>query len=294
MANEQNPFDPNRQKIRIVLGGSFNPPTLAHRALMEHAMKEISAGTGQAAFGVYVPSSHAYVKRKMAKQKGAGRVLYSEKDRLELLGAACGSPMADVLDTEYGDDGKGHTYRTLCAVRERYPGDRVMFLAGADKLKIIPKWRDAEKLLSEFTVVVTCRDEAGADAMIAADPFLERYAWAFWTIPELPERYAGFSSTRAREALMRGDRQALYGLCGYEAAELAFRMLEDRHRDAYGKLACAVMEAGTDAVSDLIGYPAANVPNNEFFGAMFEAIDQMPEDELEKFMAKYLPGSAGS
>lgn len=286
--------DAKNRAARIVLGGSFNPPTLAHRALMEHAIHEVMSGTGQAAYGLYVPSSHGYVKRKMSRQKGTGRVLYSEKNRLELLDAACGSPLAGALDIEYGDDGKGHTYRTLCRVREKYPDDKIMFLAGADKLRIIPKWRDAKKLLSEFTVLVTCRDECGAEAMIRSDPLLSEYIWAFWLIPELPGKYAGFSSTKAREALMRGDRQALYRLCGYEAAELALRLLEDRHRDVYGKLACAVMEAGMDAVSDLVGYPASNIPNNEFFGAMFDAIDQMPEEELEKFMAKYLPGASGS
>ena len=42
----------------VVLGGSFNPPTIAHEKLMEAAMKAINAD-----LGIFVPSSDKYVTR---------------------------------------------------------------------------------------------------------------------------------------------------------------------------------------------------------------------------------------
>ena len=46
----------------VVLGGSFNPPTIAHEKLMEASMKAINAD-----LGIFVPSSDKYVTRKMKK-----------------------------------------------------------------------------------------------------------------------------------------------------------------------------------------------------------------------------------
>ena len=44
----------------VVMGGSFNPPTLAHEKLMEAAVNAIGAD-----LGIFVPSSDKYVTRKM-------------------------------------------------------------------------------------------------------------------------------------------------------------------------------------------------------------------------------------
>ena len=44
----------------VVMGGSFNPPTLAHYMLMKEALDALEAD-----FGFFVPVSDAYLKRKM-------------------------------------------------------------------------------------------------------------------------------------------------------------------------------------------------------------------------------------
>lgn len=60
-------------KTIVVLGGSFNPPTKARTELLRSAVKQLGAE-----FGVFVPSSEAYVERKMAKSKSFA---YSEDNR---------------------------------------------------------------------------------------------------------------------------------------------------------------------------------------------------------------------
>ena len=47
----------------VVLGGSFNPPTIAHEKLLSIAVDTLKAN-----IGLFVPSSHNYVARKMRKQ----------------------------------------------------------------------------------------------------------------------------------------------------------------------------------------------------------------------------------
>ena len=65
------------QRYRIVvMGGSFNPPTIAHFKLLTHALDVL-----QAEKGIFVPSSDAHVMRKMRKGE-------DEKKRLRVTGKA--------------------------------------------------------------------------------------------------------------------------------------------------------------------------------------------------------------
>ena len=50
-----------KQKI-IVLGGSFNPPTIAHQVFLLSAIEALGAD-----LGIFVPAPYPYVKKKMAK-----------------------------------------------------------------------------------------------------------------------------------------------------------------------------------------------------------------------------------
>ena len=44
----------------VIMGGSFNPPTVAHYRLMKHAIETLDA-----AHGYFVPVSDTYLRRKM-------------------------------------------------------------------------------------------------------------------------------------------------------------------------------------------------------------------------------------
>ncbi len=50
----------NQIKRIVVMGGSFNPPTLARYKLMKEAVEALDAATG-----FFVPVSDAYLRRKM-------------------------------------------------------------------------------------------------------------------------------------------------------------------------------------------------------------------------------------
>ncbi len=203
----------------IVLGGSFNPPTVAHEKLMRHAMEHAGA-----AWGVFVPSSHAYVSRKM--KKAGGGPVFSEAARLEMLRAMTWPKGALRADTcEYGDDGRGHTYLTMTKLRAADPGKEYCFLLGADKLKILPRWHDIEKFLQEFRFAVMSRDRDDAGRMIRKDPLLAKYADRFLVIPEL-DGIGHISSTAARERLAANDLDGAGKLLGPEIARICVRELD--------------------------------------------------------------------
>ena len=71
----------------IVMGGSFNPPTMAHLKLMQSAIAQLSTGTPfEDIRGIFVPSSDAYVRRKMGKKsEEADHTVLSEKLRYDML-----------------------------------------------------------------------------------------------------------------------------------------------------------------------------------------------------------------
>lgn len=201
----------------VVLGGSFNPPTIAHAKLISCALDATGAPTG-----VLIPSSHAYVSRKCSRT--GGRLVFTEQERLGMLSeTAAADPRVEIRTFEFGDDGRGHTYRTMQLAQKTYPGRRCLFLLGADKLRIVPRWHDAEKFLSEFGIVATSRSGSDAERLIRARPMLSAHAGNITVIPT-PEGLESVSSSLFQEKLLAGDPSAaelvtpyVYGL----ASEIA-------------------------------------------------------------------------
>ena len=78
-------------KRMVVMGGSFNPPTLAHFKLMREAIDAIDAWRG-----VFVPVSDAYLKRKMRRCHPP--VVLSPAMRIKMLQSMCVDSRMSVCD----------------------------------------------------------------------------------------------------------------------------------------------------------------------------------------------------
>ncbi|MCR5166759.1 MAG: nicotinate (nicotinamide) nucleotide adenylyltransferase [Oscillospiraceae bacterium] len=188
-------------KTIVVLGGSFNPPTKAHTALLKSAVEQLDAS-----FGIFVPSSKAYVERKMSKQKSFA---YSEEQRLSMLEAICkDNPTLRVDDCEYGDDGRGHTYDTLCKLQMKYPGYKLIFVIGADKLTIVPRWHNHETFFKNFEFAVTHRNDIDIDKTISNDATLAKYRSIFHEI-NVDDSLSDVSSTIARLYITKRNKKVL-------------------------------------------------------------------------------------
>lgn len=184
----------NKQTKRIVVvGGSFNPPTKAHQAIMKAAMQCISADTG-----IFVPSSDAYVKRKMSKNNRNNQV-YDENERMQML-LCCADPHVDVSTVEFGDDGKGHTYETLNKIQKENPESEIWFVVGDDKLDIIPRWRNHDELLDKFRFVVLTRGATDVKSIIRNNKVLNHYENHFH-VCESPKDIDNISSTECRKLI---------------------------------------------------------------------------------------------
>lgn len=78
------------------------------------------------------------------------------RHRLKLLRLAlAGKPWCHIDDQEVRRGGVSYTIHTAKAYRRRYPAAIHYYLIGADHVRLLPKWRDADELsqLLEFIVI---------------------------------------------------------------------------------------------------------------------------------------------
>ena len=104
----------------VVMGGSFNPPTRAHLQLMEAALEAVDACQG-----VFVPTAHDYVAKKMKRQKCPQDTL-GESIRLEMLesfrkyDSRISVSRIQMLKTE-----RGYDYEMLEEIQADFPDTEV-------------------------------------------------------------------------------------------------------------------------------------------------------------------------
>ena len=183
----------------IVMGGSFNPPTLAHLRLMQSAIEQVGADKG-----VFAPSNHEYVRRKM-KRSGTPSEVLPEELRLEMLLKMCETDKRLSVDTcEYTREIKGYTYETMLSIQENNPESEIYFLAGGDKVNIISRWHRIDEFLRDFKIIVTRRDGSDPAADIEENPYLRLHKDRF-TVINSPDGIEGISSSAVRERLHQGD-----------------------------------------------------------------------------------------
>lgn len=182
----------------VVLGGSFNPPTKAHKIIMETAKEYINADKG-----IYLPSDISYLERSR-KDKRPEEVL-SNKQRTYLL-----KKMFEDLDDyvveeiEYYADPKlrarGMTLISLRKLRELYPDSEIYWITGSDKLEIMSRWRTSNDLFSEFKFIIFEREGDNVKNIIDNNEFLKSFKENF-TIIKLSEDIETISSTKVRQAI---------------------------------------------------------------------------------------------
>lgn len=186
----------------IALGGSFNPPTLAHISILKQAVEELKAEKG-----IFVPSSDAYVTRKMRRRKTHNHV-YTETERLQMLGKICEGIENFMIDTcEYGDDGHGHTYDTLRKIQHKFSEHEIIFLIGADKISILPHWYKKDDLFREFSFGVITRngiDKQTIHEKLVENPELAPFKDHFYLLG-MDRSMENISSSKARELIEKED-----------------------------------------------------------------------------------------
>lgn len=174
------------------MGGSFNPPTIAHLKLMRAALDAVDACQG-----IFVPTNHEYVARKMKRQKCPQDTL-SESVRLDMLESfrKYDSRIA-VSRIQMLKSGFGCDYEMLEEIQADFPDMEVYFLTGSDKLHILPQWREINDLIARFRILVAKRGEDDLEKIKEIRPYLAEH-WDRFIVFDAPEEISAISSSAFR------------------------------------------------------------------------------------------------
>ncbi|HHI79156.1 MAG TPA: nicotinate (nicotinamide) nucleotide adenylyltransferase [Planctomycetes bacterium] len=206
-------------RARILYGGSFDPPTLGHRAVLEIARRAFPG-----AEIVVVPAG-------WQPQKDPDRVRPAEL-RLEMARLAFGDlPGLRVSDEECLRPGRSYTVDTLRAQAEglrALPPDQrpqLYLLMGSDSTLSLPGWREPRQILQLARVLTVPRPGFDPKA-IQELPGLTHKEKEDLLQGVLPEEAPPISSTEVRARLQAG--KSVEGLVAPQV--LAFIQKEGLYR----------------------------------------------------------------
>ncbi len=186
----------DKMKKIVVMGGSFNPPTMAHYKLMKEAVDAL-----EAAVGFFVPVSDAYLKRKMRHSHPP--VVLSPELRVKMLQTMCTDSQMAVCEKEIGTI-EPRTMPTLMALQEDYPDAELYFLMGADKMDLLAHLTERREFLEAFKVVLYSRENSALEQTLKNDAVLSGYQDRIVILPQ-PDGTEGVSSSLARERMLNGE-----------------------------------------------------------------------------------------
>lgn len=136
--------------MNIVFGGSFNPPTLAHKAIVEELKKLFKPENL-----IIIPTGTSY-KRK---------ALISFLHRYNMLSIM----MPDVIISDIEE--KNETYlgtkNTLDILSNSY--DDIYFVMGADNIVDIKTWINYKELLKKYNFIIMTRDDIDISKYISLE-----------------------------------------------------------------------------------------------------------------------------
>lgn len=137
-------FPPVADGLRIgLLGGSFNPPHAAHRALSLFALKRLQLDRVWWLVSPGNPLKDTRGLPPLEKRLAAARTV-ANHPAIHVTGIEA------ALRTRY-------TIDTIVALRDRFPQVRFVWLMGADNLAQFHRWRDWQRIAQQVPLAVIDR-----------------------------------------------------------------------------------------------------------------------------------------
>ncbi len=126
--------------------GSFNPIHTGHLAIAQHILNETELEQI-----IFVVSPQNPLKEKLE--------LMPAKKRLAMVSlSVADNPKFDVSDIEFELEKPSYTYRTLRAIKEKYPENEFTIIMGSETLEQLPLWKNVEEILT-YPILVYPRSQ---------------------------------------------------------------------------------------------------------------------------------------
>jgi len=179
----------------VVMGGSFNPPTIAHLKMLKAALDQLGAEKG-----FFVPTADKALRRKM-RRAGFPEEVLAEETRMEMLRAmAEADSRLDVTDVEFQHPKHWYAQETMGYIQEQYPEAELYFLIGSDNLENYARAFRLVEFLEKYRYAVVDRGDGDLDAILREIPTAWERRDRFCYI-SAPEGILNISSTLIREKL---------------------------------------------------------------------------------------------
>jgi nicotinate-nucleotide adenylyltransferase len=131
-----------------ILGGTFNPPHIAHLICAQEALAQLDLDR-VLLMPVFSPPHKA-----LDDDPGPER-------RVELCRRAIADdPRLEVSDLEVARGGPSYTVDTLAQLHEQEPGSELTWIVGGDIATSLPGWREPERVLAQARLAVAEREGA--------------------------------------------------------------------------------------------------------------------------------------
>ncbi len=182
----------------VIMGGSFNPPTIAHLKIMQTALDTVNAQ-----IGFLVPVSFPYLKRKMVKA-GRSHLCLSNNLRIRMLEAMTASDNRIRIFTDAMGDPFSDDVGIMSLMQCRYPNASIYYVSGADKLGLLDNFAKKKDFFDRFQCVLYTRDSGCLTEEIDAHEHLAAYRDSLVLISP-PDSIESISSTKIREHLFDID-----------------------------------------------------------------------------------------
>lgn len=131
--------------------GSFNPIHIGH-LIIASTLYELT-DLNEIWFVVSPQNPH----------KRDSRSLIHEFDRLDMVELAIEDhPAMKAVDIEFHMPRPNYTIHTLTYLKEKHPGKEFLLIIGEDNLANLPRWKNYERILEDFGLIVYPRPKAPA------------------------------------------------------------------------------------------------------------------------------------
>ena len=199
-------FRGEKMKKIVAITGSFNPVSKAHYKLLADGVERVNADEG-----VFICTNDKYLTKKaLLKVKDPTNFILSEKQRGEMLNSlSLENPKLNFWGAEIGGaDPK--SYRTLVKLmkdkKKQYPGEEIKlyFLFGADKLKGVSHWNDADEMFDMCEFLVYAR-KFDMESVIKKDPYLSAHREKIHLLTVENDDLEEVSSTEIRRRFFAGE-----------------------------------------------------------------------------------------
>lgn len=183
----------------VVMGGSFNPPTIAHLKMMRSALDQLGAEKG-----FFVPTADKSLRRKM-RRAGFPEEVLPEETRMEMLSAMAKEDLRlEVTDVEFQHPKHWYAQETMGYIQQQYPEAELFFLIGSDNLANYARAFRLVEFLEKYRYAVVDRGDGDLDAILREIPAAwERRDRFFYVTP--PEGILNISSTLIREKVRNSE-----------------------------------------------------------------------------------------